>query len=308
MKKRFILTLIVSMIVFTAMYVVVWDKVFDKNTIAASEEDIMIEDEHLKDPKLVKEDEILFLMMGVDSPDVKKSKGTRTDTMMLSKVNFKTGKIDILSLPRDSRVMVNGKKDKLNHAHAYGGTPLTINTVRDFLNIDLNYYVKVDYKAVKSIVDAIGGVEINVPMRMYYQDPMADPPLNIDLQPGVQVLNGQKANGFLRFRSGYKDGDLGRIKAQQYFLEELIKQTLKPKNIPKLPKIVKSYFDYVDTNIPMSLILKGVGLANNLDSENISMYTLSGEQKRISGLSYLIPDVIETEKLVKSLFSDYLLD
>ncbi len=145
-------------------------------------------------------------MMGVDAKDVRQSKGTRTDTMMLMKVNFETGKIDLLSLPRDTRVLVRGKEDKLNHAHAYGGTSLTMATVREFLNIDLDYYVKVDYKAVKAIVEAIGGVEIDVPQRMRYSDPTADPPLNINLYPGLQVLDGEGAHDFLRYRSGYKEG------------------------------------------------------------------------------------------------------
>lgn len=308
MKKRFILTFILSLVAFTILYSTLWYKVFDKETVAAPGDDTDIVDDDGLDDKYESpiDNEIVFLMMGVDAKDVKKSKGTRTDTLMLFKVNFDSGNIDILSLPRDTRVLVKGKEDKLNHAHAYGGPSLTIRTVEDFLGIDLNYYVKVDYKAVKSIVEAIGGVEIDVPQRMRYNDPTADPPLKINLQPGIQTLDGDLAHDFLRFRS-YPEGDLGRIKAQQYFMKELIKQTLQPKNILKLPALIETYFDYVETNIPMKSVLKGIGAAKNMDTENMTTTTITGTNKRIGGLDYLIYDVEAKEAIVQEMFGDYLL-
>ena len=307
MKKKFILSFGVSLVVFAILYSTLWYQVFDKETVAAPTEDLDdIDNAFDKDYELPVDDEIVFLLMGVDTKDIKKSKGTRTDTLMLFKVNFETGKIDILSLPRDSRVLVRGKEDKLNHAHAYGGPSLTIRTVEDFLGIDLNYYVKVDYNVVKSIVDVIDGIEIDVPQRMRHNDPTADPPLHINLQPGLQTLYGEEAHDFLRFRS-YPDGDLGRIKAQQYFMKELIKQTLQLKNIVKLPGLVETYFDYVETNIPLKMVLKGVGAAKNLDSDNMTTTTITGINKRISGLDYLIYDREATETIVKEMFEDYLL-
>lgn len=308
MKKRFFITFIISLVSFSLLYMTLWSKYLDKDTIAApndeTDEETIVEEE----PTTKIKDEILFLMMGVDANDVRKSKGTRTDTMMLIKVNFETGSIDLLSLPRDTRVLVRGREDKLNHAHAYGGTSLAMATVREFLNIDLEYYVKVDYKAVKGIVDAIGGVEIDVPQRMRYSDPTANPPLNINIDKGLQVLDGNKAHDFLRYRSGYREGDLGRIKAQQYFMKELIKQTLQPKNILKLPKLVETYFDYVETNIPLSAILKGVASANKIDVENMNVNTITGHNQRIGGLDYLVYDRVATEEMVREMFENYLLD
>ena len=306
MKKKFILTFILSLVAFTILYSTLWYKVFDKETVAAPGDDTDIVNELDDDYESPIDNEIVFLMMGVDAKDVKKSKGTRTDTLMLFKVNFDSGNIDILSLPRDTRVLVKGKEDKLNHAHAYGGSSLTIRTVEDFLGIDLNYYVKVDYNAVKSIVDAIGGIEIDVPQRMRHSDPTADPPLKINLNPGLQTLDGQEAHDFLRFRS-YPDGDLGRIKAQQYFMKELVKQTLQLKNIVKLPGLVETYFDYVETNIPMKTVLKGIGAAKNMDSEKMTTTTITGTNKRIGGLDYLIYDVEAKEAIVQEMFGDYLL-
>lgn len=297
----------ISIVVFTILYMSLWDNVFDKEIVAAPNIDEEIDEDIGEMEQKVKE-EVLFLLMGVDSKDVKESKGTRTDTMMLFKVNFETGKIDLLSLPRDTRVLVKGKEDKLNHAHAYGGPELTIKTVRDFLGIDLDYFVKVDYNIVTDAVDAIGGVDIDVPQRMYYNDPTADPPLHINLQKGPQLLLGPDAHDFLRYRSGYRNGDLGRIDAQQYFMKELIKQTLKPKNIFKLPKLAETFFENVETNIPLSLVLKGAASAKKIDTENLNSSVIPGDVGNVDGLSYLLYDREETKTIVSEMFGNYLLD
>lgn len=306
--KKFLLSFVISSMAFVLIFTAISKGIFnDGNSMASVEDEYLIEDEGGESQKLKVKNEILFLMMGVDAKDVKKSKGTRTDTMMLIKANFDTGELDLLSLPRDTRVLVRGKEDKLNHAHAYGGTDLTMKTVRDFTGLDVDYYVKVDYRAVKGIVEAIGGVELDVPINMKYRDPYSDPPLNINIKKGLQVLDGDNAHDFLRFRSGYPEGDLGRIKAQQYFLKELMKQTLQPKNIFKLPKLIETYYDYVETNIPMSVMLKGALSGNKMDVENLNTNTIPGEDKRIGGLDYLIYNRVDTAVIIQEMFGDYLL-
>ena len=117
------------------------------------------------------DDEIMFLVVGIDTFDLQDAKGERTDTMILANVNFKTGNIDLVSIPRDTRVSVNGEMDKINHAHAKGGMELTMETVSNFLDVNLDYYVRMDYRAVEEVVEAIGGVDIYVPQDMKYDDP-----------------------------------------------------------------------------------------------------------------------------------------
>ncbi|KNF09432.1 transcriptional regulator LytR [Gottschalkia purinilytica] len=251
--------------------------------------------------------EIKFLLMGVDAETKGKSEGQRTDTMMLCKYDATSGKISILSIPRDTKVKIKGKKseDKINHAHAFGGPELTVKTVRDLLGIDLDYYVKVDYEIVKDVVDEIGGVEIDVPINMKYSDPVADPPLHINIKKGKQVLNGKKSLEFLRFRKGYADQDLGRINAQQQFIKNAIDQTLKPKNIVKIPSLIKTSMENIETNIPLKLMLKYGLDVKNIDTSNIEMATLPGEAKMIENVSYFIPDEDESEEIVKSMFEDH---
>ncbi|NLC04474.1 MAG: LCP family protein [Tissierellia bacterium] len=314
MKKKFFIAFIVSLIGFSLLYSNLWKSILsDEPSVAHGDEPGKTEPEDVKKPKV--KDEVLFLLMGVDAEDVKKSKGTRTDTMILTKVNFDTGKISMLSIPRDTRVLVKGKEDKINHAHAYGGPNLTMDTVEDFLHLDLDYYVKVDYKVVMGIVEAIGGVEIDVPFHMKYYDNTAGfPLLDIDIKKGNQVLMGKDAHDFLRFRKGspgykgYPEGDIGRIKAQQYFMKELIKQTLKPKNLLKLPKLAETYFENVETNVPWSVILKGIASANKIDVDEMVTGTIPGEGKRISGIDYFIYYREETKQIVLDMFGDYLIN
>lgn len=303
MKKTFFKTFFISFIVFS----LVWGGFIYKTVIkATSENDIGEYKETFIDRLIEGKDDLTFLLLGVDSKDVNKSSGTRTDTIILCRVDKSTGEISMLSIPRDTRVRIRGRKyeEKINHAHAYGGPELSVKAVKDLLGIDLEYYVKVDYNVVREFVDFIGGVEIDVPMDMKYRDPAADPPLYIDLKKGYQTLDGDKALQFLRFRKGYKDQDLGRIRAQQAFMKAAIEKALRPSNIVNIPQMIKSYYEHVETNIPLDLIMKFAMKAKVFNTESIQASTLPGQSKYINGVSYFIPDEEETNRLVKSLFTD----
>ncbi len=314
MKKKFWTTFFISLVCFSVLFAGVGMYLSNKElAISTGEED---ETEESFDNK----DEILVLLMGIDDNDklggvkaVKEKKikgenrhkptGMRTDTMILGKYNFKTGEITLLSIPRDTMVYIEGKGggEKITHAHSYGGPYLSIKTVSDLLNIDLKYYVTVDYLAVKEIVDAIGGVEIDVPVKMRHPDPY------INLDPGLQTLNGEESLMYLRFRT-YPEGDLGRVKAQQVFMKEFVKQLLKPKNLLMLPKLAKTYYDYVDTNVPFKTVMKGVMSARKINLDNMKLTTLPGEPKYIGEISYFICDEVETRVLIEEMFGDYLLN
>ncbi|MDO5028458.1 MAG: LCP family protein [Bacillota bacterium] len=288
MKGKFFVSFLIGLIIFSSAYMWVWSKIGGGfSEVQAIEEQQGIEQvdniEEGNEVKQVNIDEIFFLLVGVDTTDVKNIKtsasgqtGIRSDTMILCRVNFNDGSIKMMSLPRDSRVPVKGALDKLNHSHSYGGMNLLMKTVRDFTNLDVDYYVRVDYKAVEKLVDAIGGVEVDIKQRMYKKDTTAGKGYLIDFQPGVQKLSGDQAILFLRYRD-YKDGDVDRTKVQQYFLTEMIKQTLEPRNILKLPKILDVYANYVDTNMDPAMIYSAVASAGKLNKENIETTTLPGE-------------------------------
>ena len=325
MRKKFWTTFLIALLCFSALFAFGGRYVLNRDLGASIGEDEDKDDNSEPNETSKDKDEILVLLMGIDDDDgrggvstVKKKKiegenrhkptGKRTDTMMLCKFNFKTGEFTLVSIPRDTRTNIRGRKtpEKITHAHSYGGPYLSIKTVKDLLNIDLEYYVTVDYLAVKEIVEAIGGVDIDVPRNMKYKDVLAKPPLIINVKKGQQRLNGDKSLEYLRFRS-YPDGDLGRVKAQQLFIKEFVKQVLKPKNIIRLPKIAKTYFDYVDTNIPINLVMKSIGNIKKTDMDNIKMTRLPGDGKYIGDVSYFIYDEKATKELVEEVFSDFLL-
>lgn len=304
MKKTFFKTFFISFIVFS----LVWGG-FIYNTVikAQGEEEEGIYKDNFIDRLMDGKDDITFLVLGVDSMDTKSASGARTDTIMLCRADKSTGEISLLSIPRDTKVHIRGRmnEEKINHAHAYGGPELSVKAVKDLLGVDLEYYVRVDYRIVKEYVDLIGGVEVYVPMDMKYSDPVADPPLYIDLKQGQQLLDGDKALQFLRFRKGYADQDLGRIKAQQQFVAAAIEKSLRPGNIVNIPQMIKSYYDYVDTNIPFDLVMKFAMKAKSFSPEKVNMATLPGEGEYIGGVSYFILDEEESAKLVNTMFFDH---
>lgn len=301
MKRRFIKTFLVSIVVFSLL----WSGIIYKTVIRADSE---IDDGSNVIARLLDgKKDITFLMLGIDAQDVFKSSGARTDTMMLCKADRDTGNISILSIPRDTKTWIPGRanEEKINHAHAYGGAEVSVDSVASMLGVDLEYYVKVDYNIVKEFVDIIDGVEIDVPMDMHYTALSADPPLRIDLRQGYQTLDGDQALQFIRFRKGYIDQDLGRIKAQQQFMKAAIKKTLRPANITNIPKMIKSYYGNIDTNIPLDLIMTFGMNAKKFDTEKIEMATLPGNPETIEGVSYFIADKIESQILVERMFTDY---
>ena len=153
-------------------------------------------------------------------------------------------------------------------------------------------------------MDAIGGVEVDVPFHMRYTDPYADPPLDINIEPGEQLIKGDRAMEFLRFRktnyagySGYSNGDIGRVEAQQGFVKAAIKKALSF----KLPLVVKEVYPYVDTDFTLteatSLAVGSIGLS----AENVNFHTLPGTAQTRNGISFYILDYLATKDLIYSI-------
>lgn len=288
MKKKFIFSFMISIIIFALIYSGVLDGIFSGSKKSAG----------------FGKNEFIFVILGVDEKDVKDTKGSRTDTIILAKANFKEKTVDLTSIPRDTKVVIDGKDDKLNHAFAYGGVEKTMETIRNFMGIDLQHYILIDYDLLIEMVDAIGGVEIDVPMDMKYSDPTAEPPLDINISKGLQTLDGQQAHDFLRFRSGYKEGDVGRVKAQQMFMKEFMSQALKLRNVPKFIKIYKKN---VETNIPFLTTLRGMKLGVSLKEGGLVTDIIPGEGKYIGKRSYFVPYNEKLNDMIIQKYSSFLI-
>lgn len=232
-----------------------------------------------------------------------RSSRSRTDTMMLITVDPVTNEVALISIPRDSRCEIPGRGwEKAAHAHAYGGPTLAMKTVELMLGIDVHYYVRTNYHGVEAIVNALGGVEVEVEKRMYYEDPYQD--LLIDLEPGVQVLDGDKSLQYLRYRN--EGGDIARIGRQQEFVSALVDKVMSFSTVFRANALAKEAVKYIDTNMSTSEILEYGVLAARITDPQIVMETLPGRVQNVSdnggpALSYWVLDDAGTRDIVDRL-------
>jgi len=160
----------------------------------------------------------------------------RADSLLLASFDPATDKINALSIPRDTRAAIPGVGvTKINAAYAFGGPGLTIRTVEDLLGVKVDFYIKLGPKSFAKLVDAIGGVEIDVEKDMKYTDNWAS--LRINLKKGRQVLNGTQAEGYIRFRHDAL-GDIGRVERQQKILMALFHKLKNPTMVMRTPQLI----------------------------------------------------------------------
>lgn len=238
---------------------------------------------------------INIMIMGVDrrADDV-----GRSDTLMVLTYNPADKKASLLSLPRDTRVHIEKNDyDKINHAYAYGGHELTKKTVEAFLNVPVDYYVMIDVHAFEKIIDAVGGVDIDVEKRMYYEDPWDDDGgLVIDLYPGKQHMDGKTAIQYVRYRDG--EGDIGRITRQQKFIKAFMSQIISPSILPKLPEIIQNISSAIQTDMPIDKMISLMTDLPTVQQNGLNSTMVPGKPAYIEDISYWIPDIAKTRQLI----------
>lgn len=249
-----------------------------------------------------------ILLLGVDAGDYDnktKNNPSRSDTMIIIRYIPETNKVYMLSLPRDTRVLINGDIEKLNSAHRIGGTSLAIKTIEKMLGIKINYYAKVDYAGFRNCIDAIGGIDMEIPFNMDY-DAYG---INIHFKKGEIVhMDGKKAEEFVRWRKnndggGYAMGDLGRAETQQKFMLKVVEKMKTPSGILKIPGLIDTASKYVTTDMNPKTMLKYMFKLRNIDISQIDNKVLQGEPKYIGGVSFFIYDA-EKNKEILSNFKD----
>lgn len=224
---------------------------------------------------------INILIIGTDE---RENEPSRSDTLILASLFPEDKQIKMLSIPRDTRVKIPGRGyEKVSHAHAYGQVALAQKTVEDFLDVHIDYYVKTNFQGFVNIIDILGGVTLNVEKRMYYPDE------NIDLQPGLQNLNGDDALAYVRFRSDGL-GDIGRVGRQQKFLSVLADHVKSFATIPKIPSLIKQINTHVKTDMSTKDILYYASKFITIDPSSIQTYMVPGYPDNRFGTSYWISD------------------
>ena len=244
---------------------------------------------------LVANDKATVMIMGVDerADDV-----GRSDTLMIATLDSDKNQAALLSVPRDTRVKIKGHGfDKINAAYAYGGRKLTQETIESLLNTHIDHYIKINVHGFTKIIDALGGIDIDVEKRMYYEDPWDDDGgLYIDLQPGMQHMDGKTAITYVRYRD--EEGDIGRIKRQQNFMKAVMDKLVSPTIIPKLPAIVSAVSDSVETDMSVSEILSFLGTLQDAKVNGLKSEMLPGKPVYIEGISYWVPDISKTRQIL----------
>lgn len=249
-----------------------------------------------------------ILVMGVDrNPDAKEGTpevfASRSDTMLLVRLDPTNHKVNILSIPRDTQVELPELGEaKINHANWKGGPKLAITTVSQTLNnVPIDRYVRISTGAFREIVEVLGGVEVYVPKEMKYEDKTQG--LSIDLQPGKQVLNGQQAEGFARFRNE-DSGDIGRAQRQQILLKALQKRLTNPLMLAKVPQIFSVLQKYIDSDLSMGEMLALTQFGLQLKPSQLQMVLLPGRFSSPDEFesSYWLMDVEGMDRVMASYF------
>ena len=250
-----------------------------------------------KEELLTATDKATIMIMGVDE---REGDVGRSDTLMVATIDPIKNEASLLSIPRDTRVAIprNGY-DKINAAYAYGGEKLTQRTVEDFLGVRIDHYVIINTHAFQKIVDAIGGIDINVEKRMYYEDPWDDDGgLIIDLRPGMQHMDGKTAVTYVRYRD--EEGDIGRVKRQQKFMRACVDAVTTPAILPRLPGIISSVIDSVKTDLSVRQMLEFIGTLKESQAKGLRTDMVPGRPLYIDEVSYWIPDMAQLRRSMAS--------
>ncbi|KKB35934.1 LCP family protein [Bacillus thermotolerans] len=246
-------------------------------------------------------DNISILFIGLDESEVREKKDlSRSDALMLVTLNVEEKSIKLLSIPRDSYAYVPamGYKTKINHAHAYGGPPATIEAVEELMEVPVDYYVRMNFYAFMDVVDALGGIQYDVPFAISEKN-SHDIHNAIQLEPGYQKLNGEEALALARTRQ--YDNDIERGKRQQELLQAVIKKALSFNSITKYDEILEAVGTNMRTNMTFSEMksLISYGSGGKLDYESL---TLVGDNGEMSNGAYIyVLDEVELEVVKRKL-------
>lgn len=199
----------------------------------------------------------------------------RSDTLMLLSFDPQRDRLSGLSIPRDTRATIPGVGEmKINASFAFGGPSLTVKTVEQFLGVPVHYYVKLGPHSFAQIIDAIGGIEVDVEKDMKYDDNWAD--LHIDLKKGRQILNGEQATHYIRFRKD-NQGDIGRVGRQQKLLLAVFDKLKSPATVLSAPALLRAFAENTQTNLSMTELITLGMFAARLEGDTLAFRTLPGD-------------------------------
>ncbi|WP_308464559.1 LCP family protein [Fictibacillus barbaricus] len=233
-------------------------------------------------------DPINILIMGIEDYSSGGGNG-RTDSLMVASVNPDKNSIKMLSIPRDTYVDIEGHgQSKINHAHAYGGKELTIDTVEGLLDVPIDYYVTVNFKGFKDVIDELGGITVDVPFDFseVSDGEAGSEKHKIYFKEGEMTLDGQEALAYVRMRKQDPRGDFGRSERQKQVIQAAIKESASVSTLLNFSDLADHIGNNIETNLSVSEMYT---LKNKYAEKNIESLTLEGVDDTINGVYYYVP-------------------
>ncbi|MEH7386009.1 LCP family protein [Bacillus sp. JJ1521] len=233
-----------------------------------------------EDIDISKADPISILLMGVDERSGDKG---RTDSLIMVTVNPHTKSMQMLSIPRDTRVEMVGKgtQDKINHAYAFGGVDMTINSVEKFLDVPIDYYVKVNMEGLQQIVDALGGVQVNSTFAFSHE--------GMSFGEGPQTLNGKQALSYARMRYDDPRGDFGRQDRQKQVIQGIIDKGASFTSVTKVDDILGALGTNVTTDISFDE-MKTIQSNYKDARHNIEQFSINGVGQTLDAWYWIVSE------------------
>jgi len=278
----------ITFFVFSIIGIFIWAALFAANNLVSKDTVYTISNSISGREKL--KEKINFLIVGTNE--------NLTDSIIYGRYNTETNRLYLMSIPRDTYTVnkdCNGHK--INSIYRGKNLDSFLGEIEQLLLVTIDYYAIYDNSFIKEVVNSVGGVEIYVPQKMSCG--IGEPQVVIELEEGTQVLDGDKAEVFLRFREGYANADLGRVEAQRNFIKAFIGTITSKKNITKIPSVIKIALENTKTNATTRELMKYIDEIKEINIDEIESITMPNTPKYINGLSYVIADKEEARRIIR---------
>ncbi|CAM4000694.1 LCP family protein [Alkalicoccus chagannorensis] len=287
--RRFVKTMLIlvtiTLLIAGGIVAYVLTQVNNVTTSASQELDRGDRSEIREDAVNPSNDNISILFLGVDDRDGDLS--GRTDANILATFNQEEGSVKLVSIPRDTLVDIPDRgPDKINHAHAFGGVDLAVETFEEMLDVPVDYFVTLNFVSFMEIVDIFDGVEVDSDFAFTEMDSQ-DNQDAVEIVEGEQVLDGEQALAYTRMRDHDPSGDIGRGERQQEVMESLLREGASFRSITRFDDVMESLEDHMKTNLSFNDIVGMHSYASSM--ENIEMINLEGEGTSMNNIYYFDP-------------------
>ncbi|KAB2332657.1 LCP family protein [Bacillus mesophilum] len=294
-RKKVLMLILLPLLVLTLSATAYGAFLFNKAESVMDKSYEPVERDTKRTDSMPESEDTSILFIGVDDSELRSyNTGSRSDALILATFNAEQKSVKLLSIPRDSYVYIPdvGYEDKITHAHAFGGVSATLETVEEMLDIPIEYYVKMNFNAFIDVVDTLGGIEAEVPYAISEMNSL-DQKGSINLEPGIQELNGEEALALARTRK--QDNDIERGKRQQEIIKAIVKKTISVSGMTKYGDLMEAVGDNMTTDLPFGEMKSFFDFATAGSSLNIDTLNLAGSDSYINSVYYYQLDETELE-------------